>query len=281
VLKHLLFLLSSLVSAPLAAGMWPAVDILSIASCKNGIYGKCAHTVYYRAGSSHTVYAPERTDDGLFQKDEVIPYGIHCPPNSGTSFAGCEWQNPGSHSPMPTSKCQTMSKTGAEAWTLTNDSTCQVESAQFGFHTGAMPGAECIVFGKGPSKDSTSIISTPWGDLSADMVANAGSMYCVKPIPPSETCFIELPEGDVLDHGPLSSSDASEVKLRLNINCGKNPELAFVLGGDNLILGPGIITKLTKVKVSATQFQIISNLRTTDAQPGDYQASSIVVVTPR
>lgn len=261
-------------------GTWPTISDLSIVQCdkKEGEWGgPCSTNVYYKAGPTVFISAPTTAISSALERD-VRLYGVHCGGGRDGSYQKCTWTIDVGHSPRLLGKCQTKTPDGFE---LTEDSTCEVSSATYGYHTGAGPGAECAVFGKQAKGASLSgPIITPWGELSADVVANTGNQYCVKPQAPSVTCSIGLLAGGVIDHGPVAPTSVSQRVTPAIIECGANPQYMF-LGGGELELSNGVQASLTLNHRIAGIYDITSVMRTNQALPGDYQASVVLIVIPQ
>lgn len=260
---------------------WPTVEGLRITRCQSGNWqgtvGHCSQEVYYQAsGTTVMVDAPNRSDSGL-DKKEVELFGIHCYNSLNGRFYSCNWNRDYVHTPLSMigSKCET---TSGGSWVLTSASTCRYNSREFGPHYGAGPGGECMMFGKSYSAEPTTI-STPWGDLSAETVANSGSAYCIKPVVPSVKCEISVPGDGVLHHTKITPSQSDVLTLSGELNCGGKPKVTIV-GGGNLILGKGVTVDLSVSEIQATRFTLTSSLRTNNAEPGEYRTAVVLVASP-
>ncbi|MFI8416182.1 hypothetical protein ACQKDS_06945 [Serratia sp. NPDC078593] len=256
-------------------GRWPALSDLMILSCKNTT---CDRGVEYLPGPVvFTDIASSYVSQAL--TTEIIPYGIHCLYGSLDSFfAQCKWYNDTAHKPQLLGKCQT---TTAEGWELTPDSGCEVSANSYGVHNGAKPGGECVVFGKRQAASESFILSidTPWGFLSADTVANSGRTYCIKAeSPPSLQCNIDTTSA-IIDHGTITNNSVDERQITANLRCGVNPTVR-VFGPSTIKLGEGVTSEITVTRVNDTQANIVSTLRTVNAEAGDYQGSFVVVISP-
>jgi hypothetical protein len=119
---------------------------------------------------------------------------------------------------------------------------------------------------------------TPYGVISALSAANGGDRFCQKPLPPGVTCDIQLPN-PVLDHGVMVPTARSVRKINGTVDCGANPKITFVGGGD-LNIAAGIHTKLTALLTNESRLEISSDLTTTNAPAGEHQGSTILVVSP-
>lgn len=258
---------------------WPTIDSSRITRCTGGSPGvtHCSQNVYYQAsGTTIMVDAPNRSDPGVYST-VVGLYGIHCSNSVNGIFSSCNWVKDYIHTPLikTGSKCETMS---SSSWVLTSASTCRYNAREFGPHSGAAPGGECIMFGKA-SGNISEAISTPWGDLSATTVANSGNTYCIKPLPPNITCEIGIPGDGVIHHTRITPSQSDVLKLSGVLNCGGKPKVDIV-GGGKLTLGKGVTIDLFVSEIQATRFTLTSSLRTNNAEPGEYQTAVVLVASP-
>lgn len=261
-----------------AAITWPMIDRVVITSCNDSPEFSCASDVYYSGSGSvlrqiNDVMPPPPR---LKYATNIYPWGIHCGKGKReSSFTSCEWTLI-NHSPVLISACWTA---GDGSWTLDRGVTCATGTT-WGSHSGAGPGAECVVFGLAPSPGATSVsrIETPMGILDAHQVANSGNSFCVKPLPPSTRCELNL-GGSTLAHGVVGTHASSMVSLSGSVDCGGAPSITFV-GGNVLILGTGVKTRLSAVMVNRNTITIRSELTTSGAEPRSYQASTILVVSP-
>lgn len=256
---------------------WPAVSDLRITRCQGGTpaVAYCSQNVYYRAsGVTTMVEAPDRSDPGPADTEKVTLFGIHCS-NKVTQFSGCYWDSDLDHRPSTFGSCLTTSKS---SWEITSSSKCGYSSNEFGSHSGATPGGECLVFGKASNRMPPTI-STPWGELSAETVANSGSTYCIKPLAPNATCEISIPGDGVIYHSNITPSQQDVRYLYGDLNCGDKPKMTIV-GGGNLTLGKGVTVSLSADVYKATQLILRSTLNTNNAEPGEYRAAVVIVASP-
>lgn len=272
------FLLGLIAPSCAYALRWPVLIDERIVYSENG----GTAWVYYQTSGSMMVSAPERSDPGLFKTVDVVPWGIHC--NEGdkpSNFNHCSWSRPSNdHSPKRIGYCETI-RIGS--WILTDRSTCTVSTSVFGPHNGAGPGAECVVFGKGPENESTlstNVISTPWGDLSALQVATSGNSYCTKPAPPKTVCSVMIANDGVINHGTVAPTSTSIQTLAGNIDCGGTPSL-HIIGGEQVDLGGGVKATLSLQDVSSSGFTLHSVVRAVNAIPGPHKAAALLVVSPQ
>ncbi|EPL9180885.1 hypothetical protein P0X99_002611 [Serratia marcescens] len=254
---------------------WPVLEDMKIHSCANSSCG--SSVVYYTSGAVNltpvtpVIPMPTGTDT------RVRAYGVHCSTGDGTAsspFRSCKWSPGSTHAPSMLSPSACTVVTGT--WNLTNPSACGVRGGTFGNHSGARPGAECVLFGISGSSNAS--IQTPWGVLTAQQVANAGNLYCVKPLPPSVKCEIALENGGVIDHGTVEPNSNTKRYLKMDIDCGNASHFEFV-GGTDLVLGSGVQTKLSLEYIGGSVV-IGSTMHTVNANPGYYSGSRVIVVTP-
>lgn len=201
-----------------------------------------------------------------------VMYGIHCGngPNTNGLFSSCKWTSSG-HSPYTTTKC---AYARAGSWELENPSACHFSST-WGPHDGAGPGGECAL--AGVTEYPATVLITPFGPLDATAVANSGSRFCIKPLPPQTVC--ELGVIDNLNHGRLPPSGSDTRTVTTTVNCGETPQLTIV--GPNVIeLSPGLVARLSVASPSAGVLRVTSQVTAAGAAPGDYTASVVVAVSP-
>lgn len=242
----------------------------TITSCQTS---SCINVVFY-AGTAELVdigtpVGPPPSTGRL----SIAAVGVHCTSGgNGQPFTGCGWTGEGdiSHAPT-TSNCTLSSTTG---WDLTANSTCNISST-WGAHGGAGPGGECVMFGQQINSRS---LSTPWGVLDPEVVANSGNRFCIKPLPPATVCSVILPT--VIDHGILQPGTAAVKSIDGVVDCGLDPVVS-VVGLTEVTMGPGVVTNITPVMVSSTAMRIQSALTVApSALAGEYSASVIVAVSP-
>lgn len=197
-------------------------------------------------------------------------YGVHCDvgPTNGL-FSSCTWAS--SHSPPINNGC---SYARAGSWELKDPSACRFGST-WGPHDGAGPGAECVM--AGVTQYPALVLETPFGPLDAKTVANSGSRYCVKSLPPQTVC--ELGIIDNLTHGNLPPSGSDTRTVTTTVNCGATPKVTIV-GSNELELGPGLIARLSVTSPTSGTLRVTSTVTAVNAVPGDYTRSVVVVVSP-
>ena len=276
--KMRIFLLTLLLlvhALPAYAILWPTLPDLTITSCGGPSSYPCSLDVYYSPGTVSFVDVPNNVPIND-EQTEVYAYGVHCGGGGlGKPFTNCRWYRDTSHRPIQSGKCV---RAKSDSWELTADSTCAVNPGIIGDHFGAPAGAECVVFGKAEKIPPFGIL-TPWGELTAMQVANSGSTYCVKPLPPNTTCELSVPGNGIIDHGTVSPNEVSERTITLTTDCGSSPKLSFM--GDNVVsLGTGVTAEITTAYLGSNLFGLTSTLRTVNAAGGDYRASFIVIVSP-
>ncbi|MFI8416183.1 hypothetical protein ACQKDS_06950 [Serratia sp. NPDC078593] len=253
---------------------WPALSDLMVLSCE-GV--NCTTRVKYLPGPVvfTEIDAPMSSN---VPSTKIVPYGMHC--NEGTMATGfrrCNWIDDDVHRPVLVGKCEV---TDGYGWELTPDSGCEVSTNSYGLHNGAGPGGECVVFGKKTIVNTTgSYLETPWGALNAEVVANSGRTYCVKAdSPPPLGCHITL-SSPTIDHGAITNNSEDIRQITASLRCGVNPKVK-VFGPSLIKLGNGVTTEITVTRVSDSEASIVSTLRTINADPGAYQSSFVVVVSP-
>lgn len=273
----LLFILIQSVSTAALGVSWPYIDNPRIVSCLTGGSwgeGDCSGWVVY--GSDGVVFADimpvGRPDPSLGTQIRAV--GLHCSYGSqltGKPFSVCSWVGPNSrHFPHMTGKCELVD-TGS--WELTPDSTCT--TGWWETHNGAGPGGECVIFTQTPV--SLTNLNTPFGILNAETVANSGNRFCQKALPPSVQCDLDIPTS--IDHQTLPQQGSDSVTVFGSIACGSKPVVEIV-GGDVVVLGVGVKSRLSTNVTSATTVALTSDLTVTNAAPGVYRGSAVVRVSP-
>lgn len=279
-MKYILLLLMSVVGYDAHAVKWPSISDPFIRSCEDQNQNtSCDKMVYYRHGGTVMLEQPELIKPPNKQDVEIFPYGIHCGrgsnlPGYESPFADCYWDEQiryGTHAPRLNSPCLRVTYT---SWELRGSSTCATD-LNWGGHSGAGPGGECVLFGVMVG----SLLYTPMGAMDATTAANAGNRFCVKPLPPAIKCELKLND-TILDHGVLPPNGSSTASVTGVIECGQKPIVEFV-GGDDFMIAPGINGKLNADVDTVNKIIKLNSLVTTvNAKGGSYSASKVVTVTP-
>ncbi len=255
---------------------WPYVNNPRIVSCsRTPESGECSNNVVY--ASDGVVFADilpvGRPDPALGTK--IYALGIHCSRgNSLTNepFRLCRWHRPyPRHFPTITGKCELKD---TSSWELTPDSTC--DTGDWQVHTGAGPGGECVVFTQ-VMLNTIDPINTPFGWLVSETVANSGNRFCQKALPPTVRCDLDLPS--VIDHRTMPPQGTNSVTVVGSIACGAKP-VVDVVGGDVVVLGAGVKSRLSTNVTSATSVALTSKLTVNNAAPGEYRGAAVVRVSP-
>jgi hypothetical protein len=253
--------------------MYPVMTSMDITRCKTNpsFVGECNTDVYYRGTAELLDIAPVVAAPSASQ--DIQPYGIHCGTGdaaSNTPYSACSWTQ-GIHVPLLTGPCR-MERGGS--WELTATSTCTINGF-WGGHLGAAPGGECVIFGV---LFAGNYLQTPYGYLTAEVVANAGSAQCVKPLPPDVVCDVSLP-GEI-SHGDLLVGASGIAYVDGTVDCGSTP-VVTVIGGTDLTLAAGVSTRVTTTVSNATALRVQSDM-TVDASatPGNYSAAIVIAVSP-
>lgn len=275
---RLLPLLATLFVANSPAGPWPWAAGMTVV-CPQGA-SNCNRLPIYSWSGVTMVDAPDNHPSS-YQSTKVRIFGVHCQTGAAAGdFDGCWFTSPSSiygHAPALTGLCET---TTAAGWELSTGSTCDLQTGPVqSLHAGAFIGAECAVYGKGPEGVVYSV-STPWGSVTPDQVANLYSTYCTKPPLPNQECRISLPDDGVIDHGIMPPNGSDTRTIRADITCGDNA-LVSVMGGGGVDLGPGVTSRVSAGPVMAGSSDIMSVLTLTDAEPGPHSGVLIVTVSPR
>ncbi len=269
----IVLLVASVSYHPARAIMFPVLTEARITTCKpSPVNGPCSDQVFYAGKVSMLEIGVPTTKPLPDVKFKSL--GIHCAGPAGGSlgpFRDCSWETSG-HSPHM-SKCELRSTAGDD-WTLKNPASCTFLSS-WGVHQGAGPGGECVVFGQQIDRGNA---LTPFGIINAITAANAGSSFCIKPLPPTVHCEVNL--SPTLSHGNVLPNSTSSVTIRGTIDCGSTPKVTIVGGGD-LELAPGIKTHLDAAAVTEKEIVVSSEMTTYGAMPGQYEGNAIIVVDPQ
>lgn len=278
-MKTLVLALMVLVWHPAVSALHPFLVDPSITSCDDRSGRPCSEHVYYVAAglvlADTAPLTPPLSDGGT----ALQAVGVHCENGDlsmGVPFRTCRWTVLPTHTPT-IAGCQLID---AGSWELDRNATCQLTVNTWGMHTGAGPGGECIMFvqkGQKIPNGVGAVIRTIYGDLTADIVANAGSSFCQKPLPPAQKCDIDLP--GIIDHGEGGTEFHSEINVEGTIDCGVDPVLT-VVGGSVVSMGPGVTSNLTLQILGMGRVGVTSVVDTTNASPGDYSVSRVVIASP-
>lgn len=270
----LLILVQSLSTAANGAA-WPYVDNPRITSCASGDQGECSSNVVYASDGVVfiDIMTVGRPDPALGTRIRAV--GLHCVYGNrltGTTFRGCNWVMPfARHNPIVTGKCELKN---TSSWELTPDSTCS--TGGWGAHGGAGPGGECVIFTQVKTTGFGSL-NTPFGVLDPVTVANSGNRYCQKALPPDVRCDLDIPT--TIDHQTMPQQGSDSVTVVGSISCGAKPVVEIV-GGDVVVLGAGVKSRLSTNVTSATTMALTSKLTVTNAAPGEYRGAAVVRVSP-
>lgn len=212
---------------------------------------------------------------------ELSIWGVHCGYGDRPgNFIDCYFLDPNveiKHTAplVDPAGCET---TEADNWVIKRPDACVAQVNFSGRHVGALPGAECSILGKNISNSRPSEIDTPFGMLSAGMVANSRDTYCGKALEPPANCDITIPNGGLLDHGIQTPNSQSERTLDVTIDCGQNPEITIInpilkMDNDRIQSDLSITPNGTR-----TNYLLKSVLNTTNASEGEHSAVTVVVV---
>lgn len=213
-----------------SAALWGTLINFRITSCgSSASWGPCSAMVMYAAdGVSFLDVVPVRLPDPLAPLT-LIPWGLHCTTGDRTgNFGGCNWRS-ALHGPteLNPDNCRLRDYS---SWDMADKTGCQTVINVWGPHTGAGPGAECIIWGQGEfGQASPGLISTPLGLLDAGVVANSRDAYCVKAPPPQTPCDIQLPPE--IDHGVVAPGTNNTVDVTGTLSCGSTPVVDILGGG--------------------------------------------------
>ena len=269
----------SLVNMPLCSAItFPVLTSSKITSCSDFAgsksKSKCNENVNYQ-GVTQLLEIGSPTSPS--PEGRIIQaYGIHCSvgdKSQGIPYTGCMWTIDG-HAPTVTNCAVLGDASRDNPWALTANSTCNADTT-WGYHSGASPGGECVLFG---IRWNSSSLQTPYGIYSAETVANAGNQYCIKPLAPSVVCSVSLPPA--IDHNVLVAGTTDRKFIDGAVNCGARPAVT-VVGGPRFVLAPDVTTDVSTAMQSNTQLRIQSDMTVGPmAKAGQYSAAVIVSVSP-
>lgn len=279
--NYLLSLALCLLSFEAPAIPWPMIQDSRITSCESGPQGPCSHKVYF--ANSGTIFSevvatgkPNAANTGT----RVRTIGVHCEEGNALTgdlpFRKCVWR-PG-HSPNPVSiwYCQLESLT---SWKLSSTAAENCPAVgTWGSHSGAGPGAECVVYtNTNLAGSDLASVNTPWGMLDAGVAANSGNRYCYKPLPPNVQCELGLPA--VIEHGVVQAGQSSKRDDDGYVDCGGTPKIDVLVNGDRDVDGVRIYA-MPRI-VNATTVRITSEISvSSSAVPREHSATYVFVASP-
>lgn len=254
---------------------WPMLSNPRIETCAGSTNNPCSSVSKYSADGTVMVdivpVGSPRNGTGL----RVRPMGVHCGAGNALTgrlpFTSCSYVA-SDHSPVLTGKCELRS---LDSWELTSDSTCATATS-WGPHRGAGPGGECVVFTNTIASSGLSM-NTPMGMIDATQAANGGNRFCSKPLPPSVTCELQLP--NVIDHGQMRAGETSKREDYGTVNCGGTPKIDVLVNGDRDV--GGVRISATPLIVNQTSVRITSEITVSgSAVPGEHSATYVFVASP-
>lgn len=257
-----------------------------IDSCRDGSSGnswyQCGADVWYSSGGYTLDEIEPLTPPDPQLGVTLQAWGLHCgnggvftPTGKRTPFSSCRFiKNDPTHAPL-LSNCTLRS---TDSWELTPDSTCTAVTGAWGAHYGAGPGGECVVIAQnGLNNSPTPGLRTPYGYLDATVAANSENRFCVKPLPPSTPCSLDLPP--VIEHGVIGDNEETIQTVTGAVRCGSNWSVS-VLGSDTIDMGGGVSTKISAAAIGTAEVAVTSKLTSVNATPGAYSASTVIIVYP-
>lgn len=259
---------------PVQAAQWPYYSF-DITKCDKY---DCSLVYYDNAQTSWRSIADNLKSS--IRKTQLTIWGVHCDKGDlPGNFFNCVFlrSTDGAHTPelVSPTECQT---TQPDNWIIANEAACVANVSFQGSHNGALPGAECGILGKAPM-DAYSITSldTPYGVLTAAMVANSRDTYCGKTLPPSINCDISIPNGGLLDHGTQTPNSQSERELDVSIECGPHPVITII--DPTLKMDGNRIQSALSITPNGANYLLKSVLTTTNATEGVHSAVTVISVT--
>lgn len=257
---------------------WPVLLDPKIESCDERLSSPCSWFVdYSHKGVVMIDVSPLAPSNSPQTGTSVTPVGVHC--ESGNTlvgdlpFRGCVWADDSGHRPQLLGKCELRD---LKSWELTPDSDCSV-APTWGWHGGAGPGGECVVFTNTSRVSASGAINTPLGLLTAVQVANSGNRFCSKPLVPNVKCELNLP--NIIDHGAVRAGDSSKRIDEGQVDCGLTPKIEVLVNGDRDTGGVRIST--TPLVVNPTTVRITSEITaSSSAVAGEHSATYVFVASP-
>ncbi|OJT44269.1 hypothetical protein [Serratia plymuthica] len=278
-MKSLVALIIALIwLTPADAARHPVLVNPRISECSwQWVGGDCSARVAYASDGTMLADVAELAPPVPGSGRTLVTIGLHCSFGSslsGSAFSSCEFRDDGMHAPR-VNNCFLVSES---SWELTPSSTCELLNNTWSAHSGAGPGGECVLFVQsGQVRSGSQTVSTINGLLTANAIANSGSVYCQKPLPPNVSCDISL--SPTLDHGVIGPDTHSVVDLEGTVNCGAKPVIT-ILGGSKVQLAPGVTTELTTQLLGTDRVRLTSALDAINAEPGDHSGSVVVLASP-
>lgn len=240
-MKILSLVLLAIIASPVYGFQWPElINTINTPCQDDGFLGTCSSNVwYYTDGTGYRDAVPAGTPLSSARK-EVVTYGTHCSsgnPARGKPFTNCWW---GSYMDgvSPRNDVGRCALTSLESWELDPKYTCPMINGAWGPKRGYGGGAACVVFAQVGQGERIPALWTIYGNLSAEVVANAGGSFCREPLPSGVTCDITLPS--TIDHGVIDTNAHSVVTVDGNVACGGAPKIS-VFGGALSCWGRGCL----------------------------------------
>lgn len=269
---------------PVHADKVIVVNAPKISSCLSTFSKPCSDNVYYVASGTtvQDIHSTTRPDPS--KSLQITTWGVHCQEGGTTSspsFTGCYWLsgiNSANHTHEPgvvdQNRCVLKNY---ESWEMLDYSGCDLAVNKWGTHRGASPGAECVMYGQKDVSQSSNTISTPFGILSAELVANSKDTYCVKPLPPDVVCQVQLP--GVIDHGTVQPNVFDRASINGTVDCGSSPVVTVV--GENIVqLGADVESTVSASVTNGQYLTVISELMVQPSANGVYSGSVVISVSP-
>lgn len=274
-MKKILTFIFLITSLPASAVPWPLVTNEKIVSCRDGYYaGPCSQDVKI-AGTIGLIDVKPVIQATSAMRASAQWFAIHCQYGSAMTgdlpFRDCKWVT-GINEHMPNINGDVIID---KNWNVLEGNHYTGDFITHGKgHYGAGPGAECRSFGVWAGSE---LLRTPFGILSATTIANSGNTYCVKAIPPDYQCDLVIP--NEIFH-TISGPGVDEITVHGTADCGKNPQISIVGGGDT-VFAPGL-TGTLKVNLdqSGSLVSLTSIVTNTGSEPGEYSGNQVIIVSP-
>ncbi len=285
-IKYLLILAALMVGQGARAGVqveWPVVPSMKITGCWENWtdMDPCKHMQTIEVGGvviekfETNVPVPNGYTSGIMLARVACYEG-----GEGRPFAVCKitgdhnWTTTGPRLPLYCTLKDT------QQWVTRNCDRLTSHITQiYGINSEMVVGSYCLFATlRSPSVTNEWAAWTPWGELSADEIANGAHGICPAYEVPPQTCNIDLP-GEIV-HGMMPLDGVDTRSIHGGVRCSGKWAIR-VLGGGRLVLGPGVYADLT-VGIDSSRGVVATSVMHTSssASPGAYIGTAVVEVAP-
>jgi len=270
-LRYLL-IMGGLISWSAMGVQYPHMTSVRVTSCGNST---CEYRVTFESGGTlKTNIEPRTVRPNPYMGTELIPVGTNCQygdRSAGIPYKNCQWDS--RYAPPMTGRCHLRN---SGTWEVNETDTCS--TAMSWTLQNVKPEGLCIVFAqRHPTDPQTYKLWTPWGELSAEVAANSGGEYCIKPLPPTVQCKMNLPPS--VDHGVVAPGTSSEVAAYGDIDCGGSPKLDVM--GAGIVQRDGVEYTVVPTLESINRVRIATSVKVgQNTSGGGYETSFVIVAAP-